>query len=209
VSSFSPEVLSRARQFGTATLHEAAGRTGALPPAIKPVASSMQLAGPALTVHVPAGDNLWIHRALYAAHRGDILVVCTSGGIEFGYWGDILNEAAIAVGIGGLVIDGGVRDSARLIDMPLPIFSNGIAIRGTIKGYSATAGLNQPIWMGDVRLMPGDLIVGDRDGVVAIAQKDVAQTFENAAARETDEVMKIARIRQGARTVDIYGFGER
>jgi 4-hydroxy-4-methyl-2-oxoglutarate aldolase len=209
VSRYSTDDLARARQFGSATLHEAAGRTGALPAAIKPVDPAMRLAGPAFTVHIPAGDNLWIHRALYAAAKGDILVVCTSGGVEFGYWGDILNEAAIAAGMGGLVIDGGVRDSARLIEMPLPIFSNGIAIRGTIKGYEATAWLNQPILIGNIRIMPGDLVVGDRDGVVVIASQDVPKTFEAAAAREADEAAKIDKIRQGMRTIDIYGFGEK
>jgi 4-hydroxy-4-methyl-2-oxoglutarate aldolase len=208
VTRYSDDDLAQAKRFGAATLHEAAGRTGALPAAIKPVDPSMVLAGPAYTVHVPAGDNLWIHRALYAAAKGDILVICTSGGVAFGYWGDILNEAALAAGIGGLVIDGGVRDTARLAEMSLPVFSNGTAICGTIKGYQATAWINQPILIGDVCIMPGDLVVGDRDGVVAITADEVAATMAAAATREADEAAKIERIRMGARTIDIYGFGE-
>jgi 4-hydroxy-4-methyl-2-oxoglutarate aldolase len=87
MTRYSDDGLAQAKRFGAATLHEAAGRTGALPAAIKPIDPSMMLAGPAHTVHVPAGDNLWIHRALYTAARGDILIVCASGGVEFGYWG--------------------------------------------------------------------------------------------------------------------------
>ena len=205
--AYSATQLELAGQLGAATLHEAAGRIGALPGAIKPVAPHMRLAGPAFTVHVPAGDNLWIHRALYQAAPGDILVVSTSGGFEWGYWGDILNEAAVAQGLGGLVIDGGVRDTERLAQMPFPVFSRGICIRGTIKGFAATAWTRQPVRIGEVVTRPGDLVVGDRDGVVVLPAEEVTQALERGAAREEDETAKIARIRAGERTIDIYGFG--
>jgi 4-hydroxy-4-methyl-2-oxoglutarate aldolase len=206
--NYSPEQLAEATRLGAATLHEAAGRNGALPSAIKPVASDMRIAGPAFTVHIPAGDNLWIHRALYAAALGDVLVVSTSGGIEWGYWGDILNTAAIAQQLGGLVIDGGVRDVAGLSTMPFPVFSNGICLNGTIKGFEATAWLRQPIRIGEVVVRQGDLIVGDRDGVVALPQASVADALAGGARRERDETEKIARIQAGERTIDIYNFGE-
>jgi 4-hydroxy-4-methyl-2-oxoglutarate aldolase len=199
--------LECAARLGTATLHEAAGRIGALPGAIKPVAPSMRLAGPAFTVHIPAIDNLWIHRALYQARPGDVLVVSTSGGIEAGYWGDILNEAAMAQKLGGLVIDGGVRDSAGLAEQLFPVFSNGICIRGTIKGFGATAWLREPVRIGEVIVRQGDLIVGDRDGVVAIPAGTVAATLDAGLCREADETEKIRQIRAGVRTIDLYGFG--
>ena len=207
--SYSAEQLAAAKKLGAATLHEAAGRIGALPSAIKPVSPDMRIAGPAFTVHIPPGDNLWIHHALYAAAPGDVLVVSTSGGIEWGYWGDILNSAAIAQGLGGLIIDGGVRDSAALIDMPFPVFSNGICIRGTIKGYEARSWLRRPIQIGDVVIAQGDLVVGDRDGVVAIPADMVADTLAAGNAREADETAKIAKIQAGERTVDLYGFADR
>jgi 4-hydroxy-4-methyl-2-oxoglutarate aldolase len=207
--SYSAEQLAAAKQLGAATLHEAAGRIGALPSAIKPVSPDMRIAGPAFTVHIPPGDNLWIHHALYAAAPGDVLVVSTSGGVEWGYWGDILNSAAIARGLGGLIIDGGVRDSAALVDMPFPVFSNGICIRGTIKGYEARSWLRRPIQIGDVVIAQGDLVVGDRDGVVAIPADMVADTLLAGNARETDETAKIAKIQAGERTVDLYGFADR
>jgi 4-hydroxy-4-methyl-2-oxoglutarate aldolase len=206
-ATFDPSQLKAAMDLGTATLHEAAGRIGALPSAIKPLAASMRLAGPVFTVHVPAFDNLWIHRAVYEAREGDILVVSTSGGIEAGYWGDILNEAAIGRRLGGLVIDGGVRDSAGLIRQSFPVFSNGVSIRGTTKGREAIAWLRQPIRIGEIVVRQHDLIVGDADGVVVIPAQNVGQTLDAGKHRETDEMEKLARIRAGERTIDIFGLG--
>jgi 4-hydroxy-4-methyl-2-oxoglutarate aldolase len=205
--SYSAGQLSEAVRLGAATLHEAAGRIGALPSAIKPVGLDMRVAGPAFTVHVPAGDNLWIHRALYEAAPGDVLVVSTSGGIEWGYWGDILNTAAIAQRLGGLVIDGGVRDVANLASMPFPVFSNGVCLNGTIKGYEATAWTRQPIRIGEVVVRQGDLVVGDRDGIVVLSASLVSDALAAGDRRERDEADKIARIQAGERTIDIYGFG--
>ena len=205
---YTSEQLSLAKRLGAATLHEAAGRIGALPSAIKPVSPDMKLAGPAYTVHVPAGDNLWIHRAIYAASPGDILIVYTSGGHEWGYWGDILNSAAIARGLGGLVIDGGVRDTAELATMPFAVFSNGVCLRGTIKDYEGLAWSREPVLIGDVVIKQGDLVVGDRDGVAVIPQTHVDVALQKAVQREEDETDKVRRIEAGARTIDIYGFGE-
>jgi 4-hydroxy-4-methyl-2-oxoglutarate aldolase len=206
--AYSTEQLELALNFGAATLHEAAGRIGALPSAIKPVAREMRLVGPAFTVLVPQLDNLWLHRALYMAKEGDILVVSTSGGIEGGYWGDILNEAAVAHGLGGLVIDGGVRDTARLRAMSLPVFSHGVCIQGTIKGFEAQAWTKQSIRIGKIVINHGDLVMGDSDGVVIIPAKDVNATLQKAVAREADEAAKVERIRAGERTIDLYQFGE-
>lgn len=206
MTPLSNELLAEARRLGTATLHEAAGRIGALPSGIKPVENSMILSGPAFTVHCPALSNLQIHHALYHAKPGDILVVHVSGGVEAGYWGDILNEAAIAQNLGGLVIDGGVRDTAGLATMGFPVFSNGVCIRGTGKDYDATAWLQQPVRMGEVLIQPGDLVVGDRDGVVVLPRSQVDTFIAGGQRREADETAKIEAIRRGERTLDLYGF---
>lgn len=207
MSTYSEAILTTARAQGTATLHEAAGRIGALPGAIKPVNLAMRVAGPAFTVDLPAGDNLAIHRALYAAQPGDVLVITTRGGIEWGYWGEILNEAAMALGLGGLVIDGGVRDTHVLAEQPFPVFSNGVCIRGTLKGIAPYA-LGQPVAIGDVVVRAGDLVVGDRDGVLVLPPEAVEAAVEKGRQREADEADKIARLRAGARTLDLYGLGE-
>lgn len=206
ISTHALEILAEARRLGTATLHEAAGRIGALPSAVKPVDPSMTLSGPAFTVHCPAFSNLQIHHAVYHASPGDILVVHVSGGVEAGYWGDILNEAALARQLGGLVIDGGVRDSAGLARAAFPVFSNGICIRGTGKDYHATAWLQQPVRMGEVLIQPGDLVVGDRDGVVVLPAAQVPSVVDAGQRREADEAAKIEAIRRGERTLDLYGF---
>lgn len=199
--------IQRATALGTATLHEAAGRTGALPSSIKPVNPDWVVAGPAVTVHGPAGDNLWIHRAIYRAIAGDVLVVAPSGGVEWGYWGDIMNTAAQQRRLGGLVIDGGVRDTAGLAVAGFPVFSNGVCIRGTGKDSGAIAFLNRPIRIGEVTIASGDFIVGDRDGVICLPQEQLPQILDRAERRAKDEAEKIRRIRAGERTIDIYNFG--
>lgn len=201
-------LLERARRLGAATLHEAAGRIGVLPSGIKPVTPEMTLCGPAFTVHCPPLSNLQIHHALYQARPGDILVVHVSGGTEAGYWGDILNEAAMARGLGGLVIDGGVRDTAGLAKMNFPVFSNGVCIRGTGKDYEAVAWMQESVRMGEVVIRPGDLVMGDRDGVVVLPAERVGEVVAKGEAREADEAAKIEKIRQGARTIDLYGFAD-
>lgn len=206
--ALSQDVIEQARSLGAATIHEAAGRIGALPSAIKPVSSDMRVAGPAFTVHVPAGDNLWIHRAIYQARPGDVLVIYTNGGLEYGYWGDILTSAAIARGLAGLVIDGGVRDTREISEMGFPVFSNGVCIRGTIKDYNGRSWIREPVKIGDVIVKDRDLIVGDRDGVVAIPSNIVDEAIRKGHEREADETAKTARILAGERTIDIYGFGE-
>jgi 4-hydroxy-4-methyl-2-oxoglutarate aldolase len=201
------EQIQRASAYGTATLHEAAGRIGALPSIVRPVVPTFRLCGPAFTVHGRGYDNLWIHRAVYAAKPGDILVVATGQAHEAGYWGEILNEAAIARRLGGVVIEGGARDSSVLVLQPFPVFSVGLCIAGTGKDFGATGWLNTPIQLGQVVIQPGDLICGDNDGVVAIPKEQVDEALRLSAHREADEKIKIARIKAGERTVDLYGFG--
>jgi 4-hydroxy-4-methyl-2-oxoglutarate aldolase len=208
VAAFDRSTFGRARRLGTATLHEASGRRGALPAAIKPVESEMFLCGRAFTVQCPPLSNLQIHHAIYLAGSGDILVVHVGGATEAGYWGDILNEAAISRGLGGLVIDGGVRDTAGLSRKPFPVFSNGICIRGTSKDHDAVGWLQEPVQLGEVIVQPGDLVVGDRDGVVVLPASEMASIFLAAEVREAEEARKIALIRDGARTIDLYGFSE-
>lgn len=201
--------IEQALRYGTATLHEAAGRVGALPSNIKPIAAGLRLCGPAFTVHGRGYDNLWIHRALYTASPGDILVIATGQALEAGYWGQILNEAAMVRRLGGVVIEGGVRDSNVLARQPFPVFSAGICMVGTGKDQGATGWLNAPVRIGNIVVQPGDLICGDDDGVVAIGKDHVTDTLKASAVREADEVGKIARIKAGERTVDLYQLGMR
>jgi 4-hydroxy-4-methyl-2-oxoglutarate aldolase len=199
-------VLDQARSVGVATLHEAAGRIGALPSAIKPVNSTMRLCGRAITVHSPAGDNLWLHRAIYLAEPGDVLVVYASGGYEYGYWGEIMSCAAKARKLGGLVIDACVRDGAILDKFDFPVFARGLCIRGTGKDLHARGWINHPVMVGDIVVNPGDLVAGDTDGVVVIPNAKAQIVAQASVERESKESTILERIANGERTLEVYHF---
>src|SRR5258706_11770168 len=196
----------RAARLGTATLHEASGKIGALPSRIKPAAASFRLAGPAVTVHSPPNDNLWIHRAMTVANPGDILVVYTSGYHEAGYWGEIMSTAAATSCLGGLVIDACVRDGALLEEIGFPVFARGLCISGTGKDFGAIGWLNKPIMIGDVLVKPGDLVVGDMDGVVSIPKERVDAVLRASGEREAHEQAILGRLRAGETTLSVFGL---
>lgn len=200
------EVVAAARELDAATLHEAVGRIGVMPPAIKPVSPGMRVCGSAVTVHSPGGDNLWLHRAIYVAQPGDVLVVHVSDAHDFGYWGEIMSTAAQVRGLAGLVIDGGVRDGAILAGVGLPVFARGLCIRGTGKDYGARGWINHPTLFGDLTVHPGDLIVGDTDGVVAIPRERAAEVVAAAQQRQAKEASILERLRGGERTLEVYNF---
>ena len=202
----SDEVIAAARDLPTATLHEAGGKIGALPSALKTIAPGMRVCGSALTVHSPGGDNLWLHRALDIARPGDVMVVYASGAHEHGYWGEIMATMAQARGVAGLVIDGCVRDAALLAEMGFPVFARGLCIRGTGKDFGAQGWINHPIRLGEVTVDGGDLIVGDTDGVVAISRVRAAEVVEKSVKREADEAAILRRLQGGESTLDIYGW---
>jgi 4-hydroxy-4-methyl-2-oxoglutarate aldolase len=200
------DAMSALARFDAATIHEAYGRRGALPSDIKPIDLSFSACGPAFTVNCPAGDNLWIHRAVYAAQPGDVLVVQTRGEREAGYWGEILSEAAIARGLAGLVIDGGVRDVTRLAELGFPVFAANVCLRGTLKEPASDGRLGEPVVIGTTLVRPGDAVVGDRDGVVVVAAEAVEAAAGAASERLRKEQDVIARLRNGETTLAIYGL---
>ena len=195
-------------EFDAATVHEAYSRRGSLPSEIKPIASTFRVCGPAFTVDCPPGDNLWIHRAVYAARSGEVLVVQTRGEKEAGYWGEILSEAAVARQLGGLVTDGGVRDVARLAEIGFPVFAANVCLRGTAKDPTADGRLGEPIVVGTTLVRPGDLVVGDHDGVVVVAAEAVGAVADAAQQRVRKEQDVIARLRNGETTLAIYELAE-
>lgn len=192
--------------LSAATVHEAYRGNGALPSAIKPVHQSHRVCGPAFTVDCPAGDNLWLHRAVYAAARGDVLVADVRGHTEAGYWGEILTHAALARGLGGLVISGGVRDTEEISALGFPVFSMGICIRGTTKDPDGDGRIAAPIRIGDVSVHPGDAVVGDADGVVIVTADQADAVAAAAQARVTAEQETMERLRRGESTLGIHGL---
>lgn len=193
----------------SATLHEAAGKIGALPAAFGPVRPGMTVAGPACPVLSPPGDNLWLHRAIYAARPGEVLVVAFGEGsdpAEFGHWGEVMAVAALERGIAGLVIAGGVRDAVQLESRGFPTFSTALNIRGTAKDPHGVGEVGDPVTIGGVVVHRGDLVLGDDDGVVVIPAADAATAVAAARQREAAEQDIFARLAAGESTLDIYGL---
>lgn len=204
----SPDLISRAAALSSATVHEASGKIGVMPYAIKPVHPHFRICGPAVTVHSPPGDNLWLHYAIYAAQPGDVLVVHTGGKFDHGYWGEVMSTAAKARHLGGLVIDGCVRDFQLLGEVGFPVFSRGLCIRGTGKDTEAIGWINAPVLFEDLTVRPGDMVIGDNDGVVVIPASDAAHVITASEQRDIDELEICRRLEAGATTLDIYGFGQ-
>lgn len=196
-------------RYSAATVHEAAGRIGALPARLRPAFSAAAVFGHAFPVLCPVGDNLWLHRAVAQAPAGSVLVVQTTASDEFGYWGEILSEAAKARELGGLIIDGGVRDVVALGRVGFPVFAATTCIKGTVKDPDSPGRLGGPITLGDVRIEAGDLIVADEDGVVAIPRGSVDQVLVASQERDAKEARFIDEIRAGASTIDLFSLPDR
>lgn len=194
-----------ARGHSTATLVEAAKASIDLDPEIRQVWAGARLVGPAFTVQGSGGDNLALHLAVLKARPGDVLVV-DAGSAANGHWGEVLTVAAQVRGISGLLIDGGVRDTAEIRELRFPVFSRRNAIRGTRKDFPGVFG--RAVTAGGVRIEPGDMIVGDADGVVAIPHTEITRVLAEADARVAQEQQFFRRLRDGERTIDLYAFGE-
>lgn len=200
------DLLNLARGLSSATVHEAAGRIGALPSAIKPFSPEVSICGRAFPVKSPTGDNLFLHHAIYAASPGEILVADCGGADEFGYWGEVMAVAAKAIELGGLVISGGVRDSWQMHELGFPVFAGNICIRGTGKDPSRAGSVGHPIMIGDVSIRRGDLIIGDADGVVVIPWLAAEEVVRESVRRDEKEQEIFKKLRSGITTVEVYGL---
>lgn len=204
--SVTSQQLDQLKALGTATVHEAQGQKGALDIGVKPLDPTLRLAGPAVTVDIRPGDNLMIHYALTKTKPGDVLVVDAKGFLEAGPWGDVLTLAASELGLAGLVINGSVRDGNAIIEMGFPVFCRGLSIKGTNKNQPGK--VNVPIHFGGVQINPGDIVVGDRDGVVVVAADEVDSVIANSMEREKKEEGMRAAIKQGKTMVELLNLGD-
>ncbi|AWB32835.1 4-carboxy-4-hydroxy-2-oxoadipate aldolase/oxaloacetate decarboxylase [Orrella marina] len=198
-------LLQQLNALGTATIHEAQGQIGAMDHEMKPIDPTCRMIGRALTVDTRPDDNLMIHYALTKARPGDVLVVDAKGFLEAGPWGDLLTLAAMKRGIVGLVIDGAVRDANTILELGFPVFCKGLSIKGTNKEQAGK--VNVPVICAGVNVRPGDIIVGDRDGVVVIKSEDAQSALDSANAREAKEDGIRTKIESGISTVEILGLG--
>jgi len=197
-------VLNRLKELGAATVYEAQGAKGALDSGMKPLSPEMSFIGPALTLDTKPADNLMIHYALLQAKAGDVLVVDAKGFIEAGPWGDVLTEQALKIGLAGLVINGSVRDSRTIIEQGFPVFSRGVSIKGTAKNQYGE--VNVPIFIGDVQINPGDIVLGDQDGIVIVKPNEIEQVLKLSEEREEKEKQFREQIKMGKTTLELLGL---
>ena len=194
-------LIQRLQNFSAATIHEAQGRVGALSSAIKPVASEMSCCGPAFTVQCAPRDNLMLQVAIANAEPGDVIVVSAGEFAEAGSFGEVLANACLAKGLGGLVTDTGVRDSLELTSLGLPVFSLGICMKGTVK--ETIGPMNRPVVVGGELIAPGDIVRGDADGVVVVKSERLEEVITKCEARSAAEVGYIAAYWAGESVLDV------
>jgi 4-hydroxy-4-methyl-2-oxoglutarate aldolase len=193
IERVSAEVAKKAAAFASSILADVAGRRGALSGRIAPLAPSMRFSGPAITVEVRPGDNLMIHAAMAIAKPGDVILVDGRGDLTSALMGEIMSQQCVALGIAGVVIDGAVRDCEAIRELGFPMYAAGLNPNGPTKFVPGR--LNHPISIGGVTVNPGDLVVGDADGVTVIERDKAEAMLPLAAEKVAMETKRIADIK--------------
>jgi 4-hydroxy-4-methyl-2-oxoglutarate aldolase len=198
------EAVKLLGELGVATIHEAQGRTGAMQPYMRPIYLSARVSGAAVTVSCHPGDNLMVHAAVEVCKPGDVLVVVTHSESTDGMFGDLLGTSCQAHGVLGLIIDAGVRDTAELTAMNFPVWAKAISPQGTVK--ASPGSVNVPVVCAGMLVNPGDVIVGDSDGVVVVPRATAAAAARAGQQRIAKEEKTRERLAKRELGVDIYGL---
>ena len=199
-------LVKRLGALGVATVHEAYGRSGVMKPYLRPAWAGGEAAGTAVTVLVHPGDNWMIHVAVEQCKAGDILVVGCSADNTDGMFGDLLATSLMARGVVGLVIDAGCRDVKSLREMGFPVWSKAISAKGTVK--AALGAVNVPVVCAGINVEPGDVVIADDDGVVAVRRKDAVEVVTRGEKRNADEDSKRKQLASGTLGLDMYNMRE-
>jgi len=193
--------------YGVATVHEGLGRIGYLGPELRPAWPGARVGGTAVTALCWPGDNLMIHVAVEQCRPGDVLVVATNSPSTDGLFGELFATALAHRGVRGVVLGCGVRDVAELREMGFPAWSAAVSAQGSVK---ATAGaVNVPVVLGGQTVRPGDVVLGDDDGVMVVPRADVPRALTAGQARIDKEAASRAAFQQGELGLDRYGLRDK
>jgi len=207
ISRADKKTVDEFSNYGVATVHEAQGRRGLLAPHMRPIYSGTHIAGTAITVSVPPGDNWMIHVAVEQCRDGDIMVVAPTMPSTAGYFGDLLATALMSRGVRGLIIEAGCRDVVELQEMGFPVWSRCVSAQGTVK--ETLGSVNIPIDCAGQGVNPGDVIVADDDGVVVVERLEAADVLASSKQREEKEAISRRRYAAGELSLDMYDMRPR
>ena len=200
----SAKALEAYKSLPTATIYEAAGAVGDVDPIIRALVPGVHMAGPAFTLRTKPGDNLGVFHALHEAPRGSVIVIDGGNSMRVTIWGGTSTVAALQRGIVGCVCNAAVRDIEEILVTKFPVFGPGLSVRGTVKDHKGWRQI--PVCIGDVLVNPGDIVIGDSDGLVVVAAARAEEVAIAALEQRRKELDRESRLRGGESVKSVMGL---